>query len=128
MHDRKEQLESLCAEKLGPGVITELTQLSGGASMESWRFCYASRPLVLRRLPFLSAPTAAARNDTGADNDVGSISLATQAALIDYLHRQGLKVPEVIAQLPADSELGEGFIMSCVEGEALPNRLLYKAE
>ncbi len=128
MHDKKEQLESLCAEKLGPGDITELTQLSGGASMESWRFCYADRPLVLRRLPFLSVPTAAFQDDIGADNDVGSISLATQAGLIDYLHRRGLKVPEVIAELPADGELGEGFIMSCVEGEALPNRLLYKPE
>lgn len=123
MHDKLEELEELCAVKLGPGAVTELTQLYGGASMESWRFCYADRPLVLRRLPFIASPSGAA-----VDNDVGSISLATQADLIDYLHGVGLKVPEIIAQLPADSALGEGFIMSCINGEALPNRLLHKPE
>jgi aminoglycoside phosphotransferase (APT) family kinase protein len=135
MHDRVKELEALCALKLGSGEVTELTQLSGGASMESWRFCFAGRPLVLRRLPFLSTPNAALPNNSAnknidniADNDVGSISLATQAGLIDYLHQIGLKVPEIIAELPADSALGEGFIMSCIAGEALPNRLLHKPE
>ena len=126
MLEKVEELESLCAPKLGSGSVTDLTQLSGGASMESWRFCYAGRPLVLRRLPFVSTPEAATSHS--ADNDVGSISMATQAGLIDYLHRIGLKVPEVIAELPSNSGLGEGFIMSCIDGEALPNRLLYKPE
>ena len=59
MHERVKELEALCALKLGSGEVTELTQLSGGASMESWRFCFAGRPLVLRRLPFLSTPNTA---------------------------------------------------------------------
>ncbi len=123
MQDHIDELTQLCGAALGEGVVTGLTRLSGGASMESWRFSFDGKPLVLRRLPFQASASSAAN-----DNDVGAISLATQAGLIDHLHGVGLKVPRVIAQLPPDSRLGEGFIMTCVAGEALPSRLLNKPE
>ena len=122
MQDYIGELTDLCRAKLGEGTVTELTRLSGGASMESWRFSFGERALVLRRLPFQAEPAVA------ADNDVGAISLETQAGLIAYLHGVGLCVPEVIAQLPPNGPMGEGFIMACVEGEALPARLLNKPE
>ncbi len=90
--------------------------------MESWRFRYGNRDLVLRRLPFVDGAGAL------ADNDVGAIPLATQAGLIDHLYRAGIRVPEVVAVLPSAGPLGEGFIMACVTGEALPARLLNKPE
>jgi len=90
--------------------------------MESWRFRYGNRDLVLRRLPFVDG------SDALADNDVGAIPLDTQAGLIDHLHQAGIRVPEVVAALPPGGPLGEGFIMACVPGEALPARLLNKPE
>ena len=75
MQEHIDELANLCREALGQGTVTDLTRLSGGASMESWRFSYGDRPLILRRLPFQSVPEAA----VGPDNDVGAISLATQA-------------------------------------------------
>ena len=124
MQEHIDELANLCREALGQGTVTDLTRLSGGASMESWRFSYGDRPLILRRLPFQSVPEAA----VGPDNDVGAISLATQAGLIRHLHGEGLKVPEVIGEFAPDSPQGEGFIMSCVTGEALPAKLLNKPE
>ena len=94
MQEHIDELANLCREALGQGTVTDLTRLSGGASMESWRFRYGDRPLILRRLPFQSVPEAA----VGPDNDVGAISLATQAGLIRHLHGEGLKVPEVIGE------------------------------
>jgi len=122
MEAHLDALAAICRAALGPGEVTQLRQLSGGASMESWRFSYGDRDWVLRRLPFTDNPS------DPADNDVGAISLATQAGLIAHLHQQGIRVPEIVAQLPPEGPLGQGFIMACMPGEALPGRLLNKPE
>ena len=112
-----EQLAAVCARCLGPGEVEGLTQLSGGASMESWRFSFASRDWILRRLPGLSA------NLTVPDG-VAMLSLSDQASLLQHVYSQGVSVPEVLTILQPEDGVGDGFVMACVAGEALPQKLL----
>jgi aminoglycoside phosphotransferase (APT) family kinase protein len=102
-----EQLAAVCRRCLGSGDISGLTQLSGGASMESWRFCFASRDWVLRRLPGLSA-------NLNVPEGVAMLSLADQALLLQHVYRQGVSVPEVLTILLPEDGVGDGFVMACV--------------
>lgn len=103
--------------------IGGLQRLSGGANMETWSFdlvqAAVSEPLILRRLP----GAAAAQTDE-SESAVGELSLADEAELIVIASRHGVPVPQVRLVLRADYELGQGYIMSREEGEALPFRLL----
>src|SRR6056300_1328563 len=86
------QLAAVCRRCLGSGDVSGLTQLSGGASIESWRFSFASRDWILRRLPGLSA------NLTVPDG-VAMLSLSDQASLLQHVYSQGVSVPEVLTIL-----------------------------
>ena len=109
----------LCRETFGKvGQLQELVRLSGGANMESWALRYADRSMVLRRLP------GGSRETVDGDDHLGAISLAAQAELIESAGRGGVTVPDVLARLEPRHGLGEGFIMSRVEGETLPHRIL----
>lgn len=113
-----EQLETLCRTKLGgAGPLTDLKRLSGGASMQSWRFAWGDEALILRRMPEgLQADDAAI--------DSGALDLDGQADVIESAVAHGVMAPAVRARLvPADG-LGEGFVMACAPGEALPQVLL----
>ena len=85
--------------------------------MESWRFCFASRDWVLRRLPGLSA-------NLNVPEGVAMLSLTDQALLLQHVYRQGVSVPEVLTILLPEDGVGDGFVMACVAGEALPQKLL----
>lgn len=113
-----ERLETLCRNKLGgTGPVTELKRLSGGASMQSWRFSWGDEALILRRMP------EGLRGDDAAI-DSGALDLDGQADVIEVAVAHGVMAPAVRARLTANDELGEGFIMACSPGEALPQVLL----
>ena len=115
----EQKVALLCHEAFGDGSeLEELVRLSGGANMESWALRYGDRAMVLRRLPGGSTEAM-----TGDDN-LGAISLAAQADLIEAAEAGGVTVPTVLARLEPRHGLGEGFIMSRVEGETLPHRIL----
>jgi aminoglycoside phosphotransferase (APT) family kinase protein len=103
--------------------IVGLQRLSGGANMETWSFdlvtAGATEPLILRRLP-----GAAAALDSTAEYAVGELSLADEAVLITIAARHGVPVPAVRLVLRGEHALGQGYIMSREQGEALPFRLL----
>lgn len=111
-------LETLCRERLGgAGPLTGLQRLSGGASMQSWRFTWGDETLILRRMPEgLSSDEAAIESS--------SLSLEGQADVIERAGECGVMVPGVRARLRPGDGLGEGFIMACAPGEALPQVLL----
>lgn len=94
------------------GPVEGLRRVSGGASMETWLFQVGDRGPVLRRAPGGQALHRA----------LGP-SLAQQAALMQAAARHGVRVPEVVAVLPPDEGLGEGFVMAQVPGETLPARI-----
>lgn len=114
-------LEEFCCQAFGPGKVTNLRKLSGGASMESWRFDLGTQDCILRLRPGGS-------RDHPSDSEVALVSLSGQAQIIGATHSAHIKVPEILAELPRGHALGEGFIMACVPGEALPSRILRKPE
>lgn len=85
--------------------------------MQSWRFAWGDEVLILRRMP---------EGLTGDDTAIGSdsLSLADQADVIACAGAHGVMVPAVRTRLRPDDGLGEGFVMACAAGEALPQVLL----
>jgi aminoglycoside phosphotransferase (APT) family kinase protein len=112
MSDLETALNAI-APQLGGQSVTGLRRLSGGASQETWAFALDSgRPLILRRKP------AGAGSPTGNANP-----LATEAALIRAATLQGAPVPEVLHVSAPDSDIGEAYVMSAIEGETLGKRV-----
>lgn len=113
-----QRLETICRTRIGgDGPLIGLQRLSGGASMQSWRFCWGDAPLILRRMPEgLSGDEAAM--------DAAALSLDGQADVIERAGQHSVNVPAIRARLVAGDGLGEGFIMACAAGEALPQVLL----
>lgn len=85
--------------------------------MESWRFSWGDEPLILRRLP-----EGLSKGDAAID--AANLSLDEQADVIELAGQNGVTVPAVRARLTPADGLGEGFIMACAPGEALPQVLL----
>ncbi len=101
--------------------IAGLVRLSGGANMETWRFEFQADPqespraLILRRRP------------TGVTEHAflpAVMPLAREAQLLSLARRAGVPVPGILASTGSDSALGEALIMNCLDGEALPGRVL----
>lgn len=90
-------------------------RLSGGASQETWSLTAivdgASRRMILRRAP-AGAPV------------VEKISLETEAALIRAAEAAGVPSPHVHYVIRPEDDLGRGFLMSHVEGEALGRKIV----
>lgn len=114
-------LTMLCRKTFGgQSEVVELRRLTGGASASTWSFDYEDRPLILRQI---LAQSLAKSNDDRNPQVTKKPSLQTEAELISSAGATAVKVPDVYISLAADSEIGEGLIMSRVEGEALPQRL-----
>jgi aminoglycoside phosphotransferase (APT) family kinase protein len=105
-------LTTVMTRAVGPGALSALARLSGGASMESWSFDWAGSGYVLRR-----APTA----DYVADRPFGH---ADEAALVRAAHAAGVKAPAVVAVLECGDGLGSGYVMRRVGGDANPAAIL----
>jgi aminoglycoside phosphotransferase (APT) family kinase protein len=111
-------LERLAVRLGGEGVrLVEAGRLSGGASMETWAFAIdgarGREDLILRRR---SAPF---------DPDTArSVSLATEAALIQATGANGAPVPPIRHLCDEADGLGEAYVMGRVEGETLGRRIV----
>jgi aminoglycoside phosphotransferase (APT) family kinase protein len=114
-----EALLRRCVASWCPGAIgiANAIRLSGGASQETWSFDIlhpdGNIAAILRRAPtgYGAAPTRAA-------------GLNAEAVLMQRAYEAGLPSPRVLHVLQAEDDLGIGFIMSRVEGEAIPRRIL----
>jgi aminoglycoside phosphotransferase (APT) family kinase protein len=93
-----------------PVEITELQQLTGGASRETWRFRANGEELILRRDP------------PGRPGAPGQ--MRREADVMRACTRAGLRVPEVL--LDDDGALlgTTGLVMRCVPGETIARRIL----
>ncbi|MES2751922.1 MAG: phosphotransferase family protein [Pseudomonadota bacterium] len=97
--------------------IARLSQLSGGASQETWSFDVlhpeGSIGAILRRAPagYGAAPGRAA-------------GLEAEAVLMQQAHEAGIPSPRVRHVLRAQDDLGSGFIMNRIEGETIPRKIL----
>ncbi|HEY0437743.1 MAG TPA: phosphotransferase family protein [Phenylobacterium sp.] len=107
------------AQRLGGGDahLAAAERLSGGASMETWAFAVdgpgGHEDLILRRR---SAPF---------DPDTArSVSLATEAALIQATGASGAPVPPIRHICDEADGLGEAYVMGRVSGETLGRRIV----
>ncbi len=100
----------------GQGSVTDCTRLTGGATMESWRFNFAGSAYILRRSPTL---------EFMADRPFGH---DTEAAIIRAAHFAGVTAPEVVAELEESDDLGSGFVMRALPGTPNPLDILVMDE
>jgi len=116
----KDRLTLFCQKHIASnGSVEHCSRLSGGASMESWLVKFSDREYVLRRLP--SGLDGALSDDIVA---LGlELPLLTQGALIELARKSGVTAPEVVACLSEDDGMGQGFLMTKANGEALPHRI-----
>lgn len=116
--DVRASLQKL-AERLGGAgaTMTEAQRLSGGASMDTWAFGFhgAGGPerLILRRR---SAPFD--------EETARSVSLATEAALIQATGANGARTPTVRHVCDDADGLGEAYLMVRVDGETLGKKIV----
>jgi len=111
--DKLDRIAPLIAENAR---VTDVRLLGGGASQELWRMTLRTPQrefhAVLRR-----APEARSASDL-------SIPIAMEAVLIQSAHAAGVPSPRVLHVLRPEDELGAGFVMEHIEGEALGQRIV----
>ena len=98
--------------RTGRGQSDNLKRLTGGATMESWRFEAAGEGYVLRRAPSL------------AFMDGRPFGHESEAAIIRSAHAAGVTAPEVLTVLEAPDGIGSGFIMRALPGTPDPREIL----
>ncbi len=113
----EKQLASVIATKL-EGKLLTCEQLSGGASQETYCLTVelnkVEAKFALRRAP----PGRDQNENTGRPGISGEISLIRAA----FTAR--VPVPEIILELNAEDDLGEGFIMRWLDGDTLGSRIV----
>jgi aminoglycoside phosphotransferase (APT) family kinase protein len=114
-------LETMTA-RIVPGArgIAGLRRLSAGATLQTWSFDAIDgnavlHPLILRRSP-------------GGLRSVESLSLEAEAELIRVLDGSGVPVPTVVHTLVPEDNLGDGFLMTRIEGETIARKVLRDAQ
>lgn len=103
--------------------LVSAERLSGGASQETYRITLAGadgeRRVCMRRAPGGVVVPDEQRINPG---------LATEALLMRLARAAGVPEPEVHYVLQPDDELGEGFVMEWLDGEALGARIARSSE
>ncbi|MFU7529377.1 phosphotransferase [Qipengyuania sp. ASV99] len=106
-----EGLARVCS-RVGLSPPSGLARLTGGATMESWRFACADEGFVLRR-----APSLAFMEGRPYGHEV-------EAAVIEAARARGVTAPEVVAVLGPDDGIGSGFVMRALPGTPNPKEIL----
>lgn len=98
--------------RAGIGEPSGLARLTGGATMESWRFEADGAGYVLRRAPSL------------AFMEGRPYGHETEAAIIRAAHGAGVTAPEVVSVLEPEDGIGSGFVMRALPGTPDPRQIL----
>ncbi|MGE5952452.1 MAG: phosphotransferase [Qipengyuania vulgaris] len=98
--------------RAGLGKADRLLRLTGGATMESWRFSADGQDFVLRRAPSLAMME---------DRPFGH---PTEAAIIRAARAAGVTGPEVVVELEEADAIGSGFVMRALPGTPDPRAIL----
>jgi aminoglycoside phosphotransferase (APT) family kinase protein len=97
--------------------LVSARRLSGGASQETYAVEIAS-PHGPRKLALRRAPGGEPEN-----TDDGRPGLRVEARLIELARAAGVPAPTVLHTLNEEDGLGDGFLMSWIEGETLGARI-----
>lgn len=98
--------------RVGLSLPENLIRLTGGATMESWRFTCGDQDFVLRR-----APSPAMMEGRAIGHDI-------EAAVIRAAQSAGVLAPEILVELEAADGLGTGFVMRALPGTPDPRTIL----
>jgi len=102
-------------ENRGDCRIEALTRLTGGSAAHTWRFDIVSShrtlPLILR----MAHP---------GEQFEGGLEKDQEAQAQSAAWRNGVPVAKILHILQPQDELGKGFIMLCVDGETIPQKIL----
>jgi aminoglycoside phosphotransferase (APT) family kinase protein len=101
----------------GGARIAEVKPLSGGASQDLWSMVVQTGASDEVRVVLRRAPAERGRSDL-------AIPIALEAELIAAAHAAGVPSPRVLQVLRPEDELGEGFFMQHIDGEALGQRIV----
>lgn len=101
-----------CCNRANLGQVSDIVRLTGGATMESWKFQAGSEFYVLRRAPSLKF-----MKDRPFGHDV-------EAAIIRAAHSAGVSAPDVVSELVVEDGIGSGFIMRALPGTPDPKAIL----
>lgn len=106
------------APKLADGgaSVDDVRFLSGGASQELWSLTVGG-PSGARRVVLRRAPADRERTEL-------AIAIELEAQLMQVAHAGGVPSPRVLYVLQPGDDLGAGFFMEHVEGEALGQRIV----
>jgi aminoglycoside phosphotransferase (APT) family kinase protein len=117
MTEFEEKLEQLLLAQIdGCTGLDAVERLSGGASQETYR-------IVIRSSS--GARTLCMRRAAGGGYDEARLpGLGGEALLMQIARKSGVPAPEVYYVLQRTDDLGGGFIMEWLEGEALGSRIL----
>jgi aminoglycoside phosphotransferase (APT) family kinase protein len=117
--DFENSLHTLFTRVFGENTNLEsFRRLSGGASQETWALSGGGQAAILRRAP---GGTSMARSSA-------AIGLPAEAQLISAAEKGGVPVPSVLHVLSKDDGIGDGFVMSLVEGETIARPILRNEE
>ncbi|MCG8316291.1 MAG: phosphotransferase family protein [Pseudomonadales bacterium] len=97
--------------------VENLRRLSGGASAETWQFELVSA--AQRQTAILRRSAVAETSQFSA-----TVSKDTEALVQKVCGENGIAVPEILFCLEPADALGEGYVMSCVDGETIPRKIL----
>ena len=97
--------------RVAPGEPAGLRRLTGGATMESWRFEQGGESYVLRRAPSL------------AFMEGRPFGHATEAAIIRAARAAGVTAPVVATVLEESDGIGSGFVMQALPGTPDPRAI-----
>lgn len=96
--------------------VTDARPLTGGAASATWH-------LSLER-PDGGQNQAILRLGQGTEQFSAGLDKASEAAVVRAAHASGIPAPDILFVLDDSDELGEGYAMACLPGEALPMKLL----
>ena len=116
-----EALQAMTA-RIVPGAsgIAHLRRLSAGATLQTWSFDAVADGTILHRLILRRSP--------GGLRSTESLSLEVEAELIRALAGSGAPVATVVHTLVPQDGLGDGFLMTRIEGETIPRKILRDEE
>lgn len=113
--DFETQLSALFTRVFGDAPDFEgFSRLSGGASQETWALRGSGHSAILRRAP---GGTSGARSSA-------AIGLPAEAKLIQAADLAGVPVPKVLHVLDQHDGIGDGFVMSFMQGETIARPIL----
>lgn len=110
-NELNEGLTRACA-RVGLSAPEGLARLTGGATMESWKFASGGKDYILRRAPSL------------AFMEGRPFGHATEAAMIEAARKAGVTAPEVLTVLQESDGIGSGFVMRALPGTPNPKEIL----